>query len=126
MEVCDFMIKNAYFERKIDSVLRSWASNSDRKPLLLRGDRQVGKSSTVRNLSKAFKNYVEVNFDEDKDVNVIFEKFNSPQEICKQLSLFYKQEIVAGQTLVFFDEIQSCPAAFSKMRYFMKNIKNCI
>ena len=112
------MRKNEYFERKIDAALLSWAKKKDRKPMLLRGARQVGKSSAVRNLAKSFNNYVEVNFDEDKDVHVLFEKFNSPQEICEQLSLFYKQEITAGETLVFFDEIQSCPTALAKLRYF--------
>ena len=111
-------MKTGYFERKIDIVLHSWARESDRKPLLLRGARQVGKSSAVRNLGKSFKNYVEVNFDDDKNVHALFEKFNSPQEICTQLSLFYRKEIVAGETLLFFDEIQSCPAALSKLRYF--------
>ena len=112
------MEKNNYFERKIDSELHAWAEESNRKPLLLRGARQVGKSSAVRNLGKKFESYVEVNFDEEKEVHVLFNKYNSPQEICEQLSLYYKKEIIAGKTLVFFDEIQSCPAAFSKIRYF--------
>jgi len=112
------MRKIDYFERKIDSVLLSWAKEKNRKPLLLRGARQVGKSSAVRNLGKSFKNYVEINFEDDKEVHVFFEKFNSPHEICKQLSLYYKKEIVAGQTLVFFDEIQDCPKALAKLRYF--------
>ena len=112
------MDKYDYFIRKIDPVLQAWAEESDRKPLLLRGARQVGKSSAVRNLGKKFEDYIEVNFDNDKEVHVFFEKYNSPQEICDQLSLFYKKDIVAGQTLVFFDEIQSCPAAFAKIRYF--------
>ena len=81
------MKKDVYFERKIDSALRSWAKEEDRKPLLLRGARQVGKSSAVRNLGKSFKSYVEVNFDDDKNVHIFFEQFNSPQEICGQLSL---------------------------------------
>jgi len=112
------MNEKSYFNRKIDSELRAWAALSNRKPLLLRGARQVGKSSAVRNLGKMFENYVEVNFEDDKDVHVIFNKYNSPQEICMQLSLYYKKEITIGRTLVFFDEIQSCPAAFAKIRYF--------
>jgi predicted AAA+ superfamily ATPase len=112
------MRKTDYFERKIDSVLLSWAKEKNRKPLLLRGARQVGKSSAVRNLGKSFKNYVEINFEYDKEVHVFFEKFNSPHEICKQLSLYYKKEIIAGETLVFFDEIQDCPKALAKLRYF--------
>ncbi|MDR0515497.1 MAG: ATP-binding protein [Fibromonadaceae bacterium] len=112
------MRKNDYFERKIDSALFSWAKEKSRKPLLLRGARQVGKSSAVRNLGKTFKNYVEINFEYNTEVHIFFEKFNSPHEICKQLSLFYKTEITAGQTLVFFDEIQDCPKALAKLRYF--------
>jgi len=72
----------------------------------------------VRNLGKSFKNYVEVNFDDDKNIHALFEKFNSPQEICTQLSLFYRKEIIAGETLLFFDEIQSCSSALAKLRYF--------
>ena len=112
------MSKNGYFQRKIDTVLQSWAKEESRKPLLLRGARQVGKSSAVRNLGQSFKNYVEVNFDENKKIHVLFEQFDSPQEICEQLSLFYKKEIKADETLLFFDEIQSCPNALAKLRYF--------
>jgi predicted AAA+ superfamily ATPase len=111
------MAKQGYLERKIDFVLRSWAGEEDRKPLLLRGARQVGKSSAVRNLGKSFKSYVEVNFDDD-NVHGYFEKFRTPQEICGSLSLYYRKEIVPGETLLFFDEIQSCPAALAKIRYF--------
>jgi predicted AAA+ superfamily ATPase len=112
------MRKNDYFERKIDSVLLSWVKEKNRKPLLLRGARQVGKSSAVRNLGRAFKNYVEVNFEDDKEVHIFFEKFNSPHEICKQLSLFYKKEIIAGKTLVFFVFFLVFPKALAKLRYF--------
>jgi len=118
------MENNVYYKRKIDSVLQDWAKESDRKPLLLRGARQVGKSSAVRNLAKMFENYVEVNFENEKEIHVIFEKYNSPQEICEQLSLFYNIEIIAGRTLVFFDEIQSCPAAFSRMRFFYEKYQD--
>jgi predicted AAA+ superfamily ATPase len=111
-------MENGYFKRKIDPILCSWAEETDRKPLLLRGARQVGKSSSVRNLAGNFKNYVEVNFEDDKDARLFFKQFNSPQEICQQLSFYYKKEIIPGQTLVFFDEIQSCPEALAKLRYF--------
>jgi hypothetical protein len=115
------MAKNSYFERKIDHALQSWAGEAESKPLLLRGARQVGKSSAVRNLGKSFKSYVEVNFDSDKDVAVFFERQSSPQEICAQLSLYFKKDIIPGQTLLFLDEIQSCPAALARMRYFYEN-----
>ncbi|MDR0565622.1 MAG: AAA family ATPase [Prevotellaceae bacterium] len=107
-----------YFERKIDAVLQDWRKEEKRKPLLLRGARQVGKSSAVRHFALSFKYFVEVNFDDDKLVHRYFEDAISPQEICEQLALYYRTPIVAGETLVFFDEIQACIPALSKLRYF--------
>jgi predicted AAA+ superfamily ATPase len=107
-----------YLERRIDAVLSDWSKEEKRKPLLLRGARQVGKSSTVRRLARSFKYFVEVNFDDDKPVHSYFEEANSPQEICEQLALYYRTPVVAGETLLFFDEIQTCIPALSKLRYF--------
>ena len=99
-------VEITYFKRKIDSVLAEWSNDNRRKILLLRGARQVGKSSAVRNLARSFKYFVEVNFDDDKNVHRFFEDDHSPQEICEQLSLYYRTPVVAGETLLFFDEIQ--------------------
>ena len=110
--------KDRYFVRKVDSVLLEWSKTERRKTLLLRGARQVGKSSAVRHLGKSFKYFVEVNFDDDKPVRQFFEEANSPQEICEQLALYYRTPIVAGETLLFFDEIQAYLPALSKLRYF--------
>ena len=111
-------IKTPYFERKIDAVLAAWSKDTQRKILLLRGARQVGKSSAVRHLAQTFKYFVEVNFDDEKNVRRFFEEDNSPQEICEQLSLYYRKPIIAGETLLFLDEIQACLPALSKLRYF--------
>ena len=113
-------IKTTYFERKIDRVLAEWSKDQRRKTFLLRGARQVGKSSAVRNLAQSFKYYVEVNFDDEKNVHRFFEEDNSPQEICEQLALYYRTPIIAGETLLFFDEIQACLPALSKLRYFFE------
>jgi predicted AAA+ superfamily ATPase len=109
-----------YFKRNIDEILLSWSRDAppDRKPLLLRGARQVGKSSAVRQLGKQFKYFVEINFDENKEVRSFFEAPLSPQEICEQLALFYHTPIIPGETLLFFDEIQGCQPAMAKIRYF--------
>jgi len=88
------------------------------KPLLLRGARQVGKSSAIRQLGKQFRYYIEVNFDDNKEVKNFFDMSLSPQKICEQLSLFYHKPIIPGETLVFFDEIQSCQPALEKLRFF--------
>ena len=107
-----------YFERKIDAVLAEWSKEKQRKILLLRGARQVGKSCAVRNLAKSFKYFVEVNFDDEKNIHRFFEEDYSPQEICEQLALYYRTPVAAGETLLFFDEIQACLPALSKLRYF--------
>ena len=112
------MKKEKYFPRAIDRELLAWSQASDRKTLLLRGARQTGKSSSVRHLAKSFKYYVEVNFDDRKDVHTFFEQPLSPQEICEQLSLLYRTPVIPGETLLFFDEIQQCLPALSKLRYF--------
>ena len=112
------MVEKIYFPRNIDRELLVWSKISDRKVLLLRGARQVGKSSAVKHLAKSFKYFVEVNFDDKKNVHIFFERSLSPQEICEQLSFFYKTPIIAGETLLFFDEIQCCLPALSNLRYF--------
>ena len=112
------MAEKKYFPRTIDRELAAWSKAPDRKPLLLRGARQTGKSSAVKQLAKSFKYFVEVNLDDQKTVCAFFEQPLSPLEICEQLSFFYRTPIVAGETLLFFDEIQSCLPALSKLRYF--------
>jgi len=113
-------MRDEYFKRNVDEALLAWSLEKppDRKPLLLRGARQVGKSSAIRQLGRRFKHFVEVNFDENKEVRGFFDSPLSPQEICEQLALYYQTPIVPGETLVFFDEIQSCESALAKLRYF--------
>ncbi|MBY0426045.1 MAG: AAA family ATPase, partial [Cytophagales bacterium] len=111
-----------YLSRKIDQELQLWAKDSQRKPLVLRGARQVGKSTVVRNLGKLFKYYIEVNFDENPSYKNLFNQNLSPENICEQLSVLMNIPIVAGETLVFFDEIQSCLPAISSLRYFYEKL----
>lgn len=107
-----------YYRRKIDEALESWASSEERKPLLLRGARQVGKTSAVKHLGERFKHFALVDFNERRDVHYLFEGSYSPQEICQMLSVLLRIPIVAGDTLLFFDEIQACPHAINRLRYF--------
>lgn len=111
-------MEKIYLNRKIDGILLNWVSEKSRKPLLLRGARQVGKSSAVEHLSKKFKYFLEVNFEENKLVHKVFEKNLSPREICNNLSVLFNTPIIPGETLVFFDEIQSCTSAISSLRFF--------
>lgn len=107
-----------YIKRTIDTTLEEWKNSTQRKPLLLRGARQVGKSSTVRELSKKFTHFVEVNFESEKEVRTFFQGNLNPQQICDRLSLYYETPIIPRETLLFLDEIQSCKPAIESLRFF--------
>ena len=107
-----------YLIRTIDRELELWKEEEHRKPLLLRGARQVGKSSVVRNLGRKFKYYLEVNFESDKEVKAFFQGNLNPKAICENLSLYYETPVVAGETLLFLDEIQGCRDALASLRFF--------
>lgn len=107
-----------YFQRDIEHELLRWKNDNDRHPLLIRGARQVGKSSVVRQFSLQFRYFVELNFEMDNELKSIFDGNLRPQLICEQLSLYYNTPIIAGETLLFFDEIQTCLPAISSLRFF--------
>ena len=107
-----------YIERDVDRELREWSVSDQRMPLLIRGARQVGKTSSVRHLGKSFKYYVEIDLNEHQELHELFSQMLTPQEICLQLSYAVNIPIEAGETLLFIDEIQSCPDAINKLRYF--------
>jgi len=107
-----------YIEREIDKILIDWKNQPARKPLLVRGARQVGKSSTVRNLGKAFKYFIELDFISNKSAHKLFDGDINPKSILEELSLIFNTPIIPGKTLVFFDEIQSCVPAITSLRYF--------
>ena len=111
-----------YYKRLIDSVLSEWKTDVDKKPLLLRGARQVGKSSAVRHLSQQFDYYIEINFEEKRDIASLFNRNLSVQQIVENLSVLFNTPIVAGKTLLFFDEIQSCLPAISSLRFFYETL----
>ena len=113
-----------YIQRNIDVELEKWRLLSSRKPLMLRGARQVGKSSSVRNLGKKFNYFIEVNFDENPTYKTVFEQGLSLKEIVEQLSVLSNTPIKEGESLLFLDEIQSCEAAISSLRYFYEKMPN--
>jgi predicted AAA+ superfamily ATPase len=108
-----------YFKRQRERDLLTWKTSIHRKPLLLRGARQVGKTALVRIFSQQFKYFIEINFEQDKNVHRVFEGKNlDPFSLSEQISALYGIPIIPGQTLLFFDEIQSCLPAISSMRFF--------
>ncbi len=107
-----------YFRRKIDEALESWATNSTRKPLLLRGARQTGKTSAVRALAQRFQAFVEINFERTPEVGNLFAGDLDIPAICKALELRSGVRLEDGKSLLFLDEIQECPRAITALRYF--------
>ncbi len=113
-----------YLQRNIDKELENWQLSTQRKPLLLRGARQVGKSSAVRNLAKKFTYFIELNFDENVQYRNIFERGGSITDVCELIQASTNTPLAAGQTLLFLDEIQACIPAISALRYFYERIPN--
>lgn len=110
-----------YFKRHIDSYLRSWKKEANRKPLLIRGARQVGKSSSVRNLGKSFKYFIEINLEKQQDITLLFGENINIKSICSKLSAIYNTPIIVGETLVFIDEIQESKRVMTSLRYFYED-----
>ena len=113
-----------YIQRKIDDELLTWQRSSSRKPLLIRGARQVGKSTAVRNLSKQFDYFIEINFDEQPEYQNLFANTSDIGDLIEQLAIITQTEIIEGRTLVFLDEIQASLPAISKLRYFYEKKPN--
>jgi uncharacterized protein len=111
------------FKRLIDWHLLQWKDHKYRKPLLLRGARQVGKTHAVRQLGKRFDHLVEINFELAKDAKPIFEKDLKPERILRELASYMgRVKITPGETLLFFDEIQEAPEAILALRYFYEEM----
>lgn len=111
-----------YYKRIIDKHLSEWASRDTRKPILLRGARQVGKSSAVRHLGKQFKNFLEINFEMEPQYKAIFQPDLNVNRIVMQISAISGSRIEEGETLLFMDEIQECPEAIMSLRFFKENM----
>ena len=109
-------------KRIIDSFLLEWKERAGRKPLLLRGARQVGKTYSMRKLGESFSEFVEINLEANVSAREIVTKDMDPIRIIRQLSELLQVDIVPGSTLLFFDEIQVAPNAITTLRYFFEQV----
>lgn len=106
-------------KRNAIQVLINWKSSEERKPMLLKGARQVGKTWLMKEFGRNYyKSYVYFNFDEEDDLKSIFESNKNPQRIIELLSMIAEEKILPGETLIIFDEIQECPEALNTLKYF--------
>lgn len=116
-------MQNWHMQREILKKLESWATRSGRKPLILKGARQVGKTFVVTEFGRAhFQKCHIFNFEENKDIRTIFEKNLNPKGIIDELSFVRQTPINIQKDLIFFDEIQECPRALTSLKYFCEDM----
>jgi len=112
------------FERAIESQLIAWKNEVDRKPLIINGARQVGKTALMKWFGKThFEATAYFNFDEQPALSQFFEHTKDPNQLLDQLALLHGKAITPN-TLLLFDEIQACPPALSSLKYFHENKTN--
>ena len=113
------MIKTNIVQRKIISELLAWKNNRNRKPLILNGARQVGKTYALEAFAKEnFDNVIYLNMEIETSLHDFLDGDISPKRIIQHLELIKKQLITADKTLIFFDEIQVCERALTSLKCF--------
>ena len=106
-------------KRNAIQALLKWKSDEDRKPMVLKGARQVGKTWLMKEFGAHYYNsYVYFNFDEEEELASIFKANKNPHRIVELLSMIADEKIIPGETLVIFDEVQECPEALNSLKYF--------
>ena len=112
---------DGYIERSIDKYLLEWKEDASRKPLLLRGARQVGKSWAVKHLGQTYRHFAEVNFERQKAVKSFFQGDIDARLIASKIGSYIGVPVEPGKTLLFLDEIQECPEAIMALRFFKED-----
>ncbi|NGX42595.1 MAG: hypothetical protein K940chlam7_00875 [Chlamydiae bacterium] len=111
-------------KRDIEQDLITWKAKKGRKPLLLRGARQVGKTYVVEKFGREhFSSFVKIDFEKQPEISRCFDTL-IPEQIIAALELSVRSRIIPGETLLFFDEIQACPKAIMALRYFKEEMSN--
>lgn len=107
-------------KRKIDAYLATWKGNPDRKPLIVKGARQIGKTRSIEQFArKNYKNVILINFVEQKRYKAIFDDGFEVDTILKNISLLNPEFMfVPGETIFFFDELQACPNCATSLKFF--------
>lgn len=102
----------------INELIR-WKNDEERKPMVLRGARQVGKTWLMKEFGRTnYDSYVYFNFDEEDELKSIFDANKNPKRIIELLSMIAGEKILPGETLIIFDEVQECPSALNALKYF--------
>ncbi|MGB9499095.1 MAG: ATP-binding protein [Dissulfuribacterales bacterium] len=110
------------FTRNIESELWRWKDTAGRKPIVLRGARQVGKTFVINRFAENFEHFIEINLERPRERD-LFSGFNSGHELVERISLYKGRKIKPGHTLLFIDEIQYSANAVQSLRYFYEDVK---
>ena len=106
-------------KRNAIEALKKWKESEDRKPMVLRGARQVGKTWLMKEFGRScYDSVAYFNFDEEDELKSIFEANKNPDRIVELLSLIIGKKILPSNTLIILDEIQECPEALNTLKYF--------
>lgn len=105
-------------ERDFYKKLQKWKASDLRKPLILKGARQVGKTYLLTSFAKEYEGHVYLNFDEEPHFASFFTENLNPERIIKELQIYFKRPILPEKTLIIFDEIQECHEALNSLKYF--------
>lgn len=110
-------------KRLVEEQLQHWKTSDRRKPLILRGGRQVGKTWSVEQFGREqFAGIVKIDLEKRADLHLLFQGNLDSKTLLPQLELVAGRRIVAGETLLFLDEIQACPRALTALRYFYEDV----
>lgn len=120
MQKCDIMnLEGDKMKRFIAEKLVKWKESKNRKPLILRGARQVGKTFILKEFGEKYYDSVAYfNFDHDDGLSSLFNNTKDPKRILEQLALISGKKINPETTLIIFDEVQECPDALNSLKYF--------
>lgn len=111
-----------YIKRKIDTILADWKNDPDRKPLIIKGSRQVGKTESVRHFASGYDSFIEINFVEEPKYESIISDGYKTDDIIKNISLLDpSKKFIEGKTLIFFDEIQKFPDISTSLKFFRQD-----
>lgn len=106
-------------QRDVLEILKKWKDSSHRKPILLRGARQIGKTWVMETFGReCFEHYAYFDFSRQEELKTAFQESKSPERILKNLSVYTKSPLLPGKTLIIFDEIQECEDALNSLKYF--------
>lgn len=109
-------------DRDVDRVLQAWQKDERRRPLLVRGARQVGKSHTISAFGRrSFQELVVINFEQHAQYQACFSCLD-PKQITQSITVLARKAVTPGKTLLFLDEIQECPRAITALRYFYEQM----